>query len=216
MKRIMCFGDSNTWGYTGIPCLKGLPAERFDENTRWTSLLQKKLGADYRVLEEGYNGRTTVYDDPVVYGVNGYTHLEVAYSTCSPCDLVIVMLGTNDVRYAPDAQAVGAGMRRLLMHLKEIIACSYSPECKILAVAPPKALPGLPTPSSEYAYKQEWADEIAKLPEIYEEICDQLGINFANAHEWAVADVSDGLHLGGDGHAILADNLYEIVKQIIG
>ena len=216
MKRIMCYGDSNTWGYTGIPCLEGLPARRFDENTRWTSLLQKKLGGEYCVLEEGYNGRTTVYDDPVVYGVNGYTHLEVAYSTCSPCDLVIVMLGTNDVRYADDAQEVGEGMLRVLAHLKSLVSSSVSPECKILALAPPKALPGLPTPSSEYAYKQEWADEIAKLPEIYKEICAQLELNFANAHEWAVADLSDGLHLGSDGHAILAEKLYEIIKEIIG
>ena len=216
MKRVMCYGDSNTWGYTGIPCLEALPPERLDENTRWTSLLQKKLGAEYRVLEEGYNGRTTVYDDPIVCGVNGYAHLEVAYCSCNPCDLVIVMLGTNDVRYAADAKEVGVGMRRLLTHLKEIIAGSFSPECKILAVAPPKALPGLPDPSSEYAYRQEWADEIAKLPEIYEEICAQLGINFANAHEWAAADVSDGLHLGPEGHAILADKLYEITKEIIG
>ena len=155
MKRVMCYGDSNTWGYTGIPCLEALPPERLDENTRWTSLLQKKLGAEYRVLEEGYNGRTTVYDDPIVCGVNGYAHLEVAYCSCNPCDLVIVMLGTNDVRYAADAKEVGVGMRRLLTHLKEIIAGSFSPECKILAVAPPKALPGLPDPSSEYAYRQE-------------------------------------------------------------
>lgn len=216
MKRILCFGDSNTWGFTSIPCAEGLPPERLDENTRWTSLLQKKLGEGYRVVEEGYNGRTTVYDDPINNGVNGYAHLEVVYGSCCPCDLVIIMLGTNDVRYVADAQDVGVSMRRLLAFLKEIIARSFSPECKILVVAPPKALPGLPHPSDEHAYKQEWADEIAKLPEIYEEMCGRMGIYFANGHEWAAADVSDGLHLGPDGHAIFADKLYKITKSIIG
>lgn len=61
-KRILCFGDSNTWGYDGQTGL------RFDEDTRWTSLLQSLLGPEYAVLEEGQNGRTTVFADPVEIG----------------------------------------------------------------------------------------------------------------------------------------------------
>ena len=207
---------SNTRGFTSIPCAQGLPPARLDENTRWTSLLQKNLGGDYRVFEAGLGGRTTVYDDPTQYGRNGYPHLEVIFESCSPCDLAIVMLGTNDVRFVPDAILVGMGMRRLLVLLKEVIARSFNPGCQILVVAPPKVLTGLAHVPPGFGYKPEWADEIAKLPGIYEGICREVGVHFANGFEWADPDFSDGIHLGPEGHAIFAEKLAEIAKNLIG
>ena len=59
MKTILCYGDSNTWGYE--PATK----ERYSRAERWTGILQRELGADYYVVEEGLNGRTTVWDDPI-------------------------------------------------------------------------------------------------------------------------------------------------------
>ncbi|MBQ9959278.1 MAG: acylhydrolase, partial [Oscillospiraceae bacterium] len=90
-KRILCYGDSNTWGYIG-----GV-GERFGRDVRWTGRLQTLLGSDYTVIEEGLNSRTTVWDDPVEMHKNGYTYLMPCLQTHRPLDLVIIMLGTNDL-----------------------------------------------------------------------------------------------------------------------
>ena len=89
-KRILCFGDSNTWGYNGEN------GERFDEYIRWTGRLQRLLGSEYTVIEEGQNGRTTVWDDPIENRLAGLTYLWPCMESQSPFDLIIIMLGTND------------------------------------------------------------------------------------------------------------------------
>ena len=91
MKRILCFGDSNTWGFA--------PKDgyRFDENTRWTGLVQKAL-PQYKIIEEGLNGRTALWDDPIEGYKNGKEYLIPCLASQSPLDLVILMLGTNDCK----------------------------------------------------------------------------------------------------------------------
>ena len=92
MKRILCYGDSNTWGYD--PATQ----ERFDRATRWTGVLRTTLGDGYEILEEGLNGRTTVWDDPIEGYKNGHTYLVPCLETHRPVDLVVLMLGTNDLK----------------------------------------------------------------------------------------------------------------------
>ena len=108
MKRILCFGDSNTWGFA--------PKDgyRFDENTRWTGLVQKAL-PQYKIIEEGLNGRTALWDDPIEGYKNGKEYLIPCLASQSPLDLVILMLGTNDckTRFALTASDVAAGVREL-------------------------------------------------------------------------------------------------------
>lgn len=214
MKRILCYGDSNTWGMNSTPLLDGEPPQRFDENTRWTSLLQKKLGSDYRVFEGGHNGRTTVFTDPTLDCCNGFESLPIVFYSCDPLDLVIIMLGTNDSRdqYVHSSFLVAKGMERLLVLQKELIAKSFNPKCKILVVAPPKADP---TVSAPLAYKKEWADIISELPPLYEELCQRMGVFYVNAYDWADLSPADGLHLSAKGHAIFAENLEGVVRSIL-
>lgn len=120
MKRILCFGDSNTWGFA--------PKDgyRFDENTRWTGLVQKAL-PQYKIIEEGLNGRTALWDDPIEGYKNGKEYLIPCLSSQSPLDLVILMLGTNDckTRFALTASDVAAGVRELA---NLILASGCGPE----------------------------------------------------------------------------------------
>ena len=90
--NILCFGDSNTWGY------KPDKTGRFDENTRWTALLQKKLGPEYHIIEEGLCGRTTVFQDELREGRRGLDLIGVTVEMHNPIDLMIIMLGTNDLK----------------------------------------------------------------------------------------------------------------------
>ncbi|MBC7812535.1 MAG: hydrolase, partial [Burkholderiales bacterium] len=92
MKSIVCFGDSNTWGYD--PVSKG----RFARDKRWTGVLRQTLGEGYLIIEEGLNGRTTVWDDPIGYFKNGRDYLIPCLDTHCPFDLITIMLGTNDLK----------------------------------------------------------------------------------------------------------------------
>ena len=101
----MCFGDSNTWGYSPTT------GQRYPANVRWTGVLQAELGSDYHVIEEGLNGRTTVWEDPIEGDKVGKRHLPVLLQSHAPLDLVVVMLGTNDLkmRFSAHASDIAAG-----------------------------------------------------------------------------------------------------------
>jgi lysophospholipase L1-like esterase len=122
MKRvILCFGDSNTWGYNPEN------AERFGSGIRWTGILQAELGTHYSIIEEGLNARTTVFTDPVEgtrIDRNGRNHLAVLLESHRPIDVVIVMLGLNDLkrRFAVSALDIAQGAGELV----RIIQCSQS------------------------------------------------------------------------------------------
>ena len=97
MKNVLCFGDSNTWGF--MPESISLPCpERHPHDVRWTGVLARELGGGYRVIEEGQNGRTTVHDDPFALARNGKTVLPAILESHKPLDLVVLMLGTNDLK----------------------------------------------------------------------------------------------------------------------
>ena len=101
-KHILCFGDSNTHGYCADPddCLGG--GIRFTEEQRWTRLLQKALGEDYLVIEEGLSGRTTCFDDPIHEGLNALDYIYPCLKSHEAIDLLIIMLGTNDTGMSVD------------------------------------------------------------------------------------------------------------------
>ena len=113
MPTIVCYGDSNTWG--AVPMDGRILPQRFAPEERWAGVLRAKLGAGYTVVEEGMNGRTTCLDDPIEGGhKNGLKFLPVVLETHAPFDLLIIKLGTNDLKYrlsmTADDIADGAGL----------------------------------------------------------------------------------------------------------
>ena len=135
MKTIICFGDSNTYGRD--PVNKG----RLDKKTRWPGVLQDTLGAEYDVIEEGLNGRTTVWDDPVRGGPkrNGSLYLLPCLESHAPINLLVMMLGTNDLkaRFAVTPYDIGESMGALI-EIAQNSQCGWNgnrPD--ILIMAPP-------------------------------------------------------------------------------
>ena len=133
-KRILCYGDSNTWGY--MPT-----GGRYDDETRWPMRMQRLLGEEYTVIEEGLNGRTTVFDDPVEGGYkSGAAYLPVCLMSHSPLDAVIIMLGSNDTkqRFGMNAKTIGEGIMQLvrLTKLYGFNANGEPPRIIIAAPAP--------------------------------------------------------------------------------
>ena len=128
MKQILCFGDSNTWGYDGES------RERLPWGVRWTSLLQEKLNKEeYRVIEEGLCGRTTVFEDPLRDGKKGTALLPTLLETHAQADVITLMLGTNDCKtvFGASADVIGKGITRLLDQIQE-----YAPRAKVLLMSP--------------------------------------------------------------------------------
>ena len=214
MKHILCYGDSNTYGYDSRPCLRGLPPRRYDESVRWTCLLQKRLGDGFRVYEQGMPGRTTVFEDPLEYGRSGIAALDTVFKSNDPYDLIIVMLGTNDLqgRFAANACVITQGMERIMIRLKELIARSANPAARVLVLSPPRILPA---PDGFMQYEQEWIDQGRLLPRLYQRSCQALGCLFADTSGWGDPDPADGVHLGPEGHRTFAEHLEPLVRSIL-
>ena len=128
MKQILCFGDSNTWGYDGES------GERLPFKVRWTGRLQKAYEEkDVRIIEEGLCGRTTVFEDPFRQGRRGTALLPTLLETHHPVDLVVLMLGTNDCKtiFGASAEVIGRGIQCLLDQIQ-----TFAPQTDVLLISP--------------------------------------------------------------------------------
>ena len=87
MKRILCYGDSNTWGH--------MPAKgtRYGADIRWPTVAGSILGSEYQIIEDSISGRTTVFEDPNLAGRNGYDCLKYSLLAHLPIDLMIIAIG---------------------------------------------------------------------------------------------------------------------------
>jgi len=209
-KRILCFGDSNTWGY--IAASGGV---RYPEGVRWTSRLAELLGEEYVVIEEGQNGRATVWIDPIENHMAGIAYLEPCLESQAPIDLMILMLGTNDTKpyFAVNEYNIAASAARLAdMAQKSAFGREGSP-IKVLLVAPILIDNPAPFPGIFDARSEEVSRGFAKTCAAEAE---RLQCAFLDASQIAQPDPADGIHLSEEGHVKLAQAMYEKVKELIG
>lgn len=210
-KHIVCFGDSNTHGYCADPkdCADG--GDRFNEQERWTCLLQEKLGDEYLVLEEGLSGRTTVFRDPLNECMSG---LDVIYSclrTHEPVDLLIIMLGTNDTkeRFGANAECIAAGLERLVRKAKTVDCWKREPN--ILVIAPPPMHEGPTFPEMGNGF----VEKSRLLARQYALKAELTGCAFLDAGSVTEFNRVDQMHLTKEGHRQLAGKLAELVPQLL-
>ena len=211
-KRILCFGDSNTHGYNAKTM------DRFSEKERWTCLLSEYLGEEYHVIEEGLEGRTTCYDDPLFEGLNGFNYLYPCLMTHKQIDLLIIMLGTNDVkqRFASTPENVAKGMERLVTKAMDTkIAFRTSP--KILIIAPPAIEPGYINTFVAGEMGIDCDKKSEKLAPLYKEVAERLGCFFVNADEIEGVGMNpyDHMHLSLDSHRNLAKYLSQNIPILL-
>ena len=215
-KHIVCFGDSNTHGYCADPadCADG--GDRFNEDERWTCLLQKALGEEYLVIEEGLSGRTTVFPDPLHESMSG---LDVIYSCLmshEPVDLLIIMLGTNDTkeRLGANAACIGIGMERLVAKAKTVEAWRGG-KPNILLICPPHIGEGLLDHPFGAAMGLGCTEKSRGLAPRYRELADRLGCAFLDAEGLAEFNKLDCKHLTCRGHRQLAEALSALVPELV-
>lgn len=220
MKTILCYGDSNTWG--SIPRWQDstLPSERYDEDTRWTKRLAKILGDDYRVIEEGLGGRTTIYDVIGAPEKNGLPYLKPCLLSHRPLDLVVIMLGTNDLHlsYRLDENDLGRGITELIQVVQSTAKCGVGFTVPpILIVSPIEVIQ--PDPQGRMSVYDEfyrnWGVHLSqRFPSVYQEIASQYGCYYLNAACHAKPSPADGVHLTPEGHAALADGIAAKIRDI--
>ena len=216
-KHILCFGDSNTHGYCADPadCADG--GTRFTEEQRWTRLLQKALGQDYLVIEEGLSGRTTCFDDPIHEGLNALDYIYPCLKSHEAIDLLIIMLGTNDCkdRFYASAACIGLGMARLVKKAKDT-DCWGGKKPNILVIAPPPIEEGMLTSPVAATMGQLCVEKSRQLAASYREQCDLLGVHFLDAGAIGCEfNTVDYMHLTSRGHAALARRLSDLVPPLL-
>ena len=208
MKTILCYGDSNTWGWNP----KTLA--RYGRDERWPGALSNQLGDGYLIIEEGQNGRTTVWDDPVEGHKNGLTYLPPCLESHHPLDLVIIMLGSNDLkmRFSVStydiAQSVGV--------LVDVVQKSaFGPDGH-----PPQVLLMAPPPLARLSDFAEMftggAEKSLNLGTYYRQVATELGCHFLDAGQIIISSDADGVHLDPNEHEKLGKAVAAKVQLIFG
>lgn len=205
-KRILCYGDSNTWGYDAAG------NGRFDEDTRWTALLQKKLGEEYTVIEEGLCGRTAVFDDPLNEGLNGLTYLYPCMMSQNPLDIMVLMLGTNDCkeRFSATAKNIADGVKRLILKAQQVPAWREEPRILLVCPAPIEAECEQSSVGGEMGRCSEKSKHLAAE---YALCAQETGVRFWDSAEVVKMNKTDFMHLDSESHERFAHRIMEILTN---
>ena len=209
--HVLCLGDSNTHGYCADPNDNADGGIRFNEDERWTCRLQTALGDKYLVTEEGLSGRTTGVVEALHESLDA---LSVAYSLLKShevIDLLIIMLGTNDVkeRFGVNAAAIGVGMERLIQKCKSV-DCWGGKEPNILIVAPPCIKDGF----HDEVMGSGCVEKSRGVAAQFKMIAERNHVHFFDA-EGCEFNQIDFMHLTRHGHAQLAEKLAELVPTLV-
>jgi lysophospholipase L1-like esterase len=221
MKTVLCFGDSNTHGAMPIDfVLLDAPFiacnYRYDKADRWTGIMEKELGQGYLVIEEGLNGRTTVWDDPVE-GIhkNGSRYLPACLESHGPLDLVIIMLGTNDLksRFCVNAFEIAMGIGVLVNIAQQSGSGPHGNAPQVLIMCPPPLgrLTHLSDIFNESSVRnsKNLASQYAKIAKLYK-------CHFLDTSGIIKTSDADGVHYEKDELAKLGKKAAQAVKKIIG
>ena len=209
-RTILCYGDSNTYGYNPEN------GARFPRDLRWTGRLQSLLGDDYVVVEEGCNGRTTVMEDMEEPWKSGEEPLRAILNTHKPLDLVILMLGTNDMKeqYHATARDIASGAEKLVDIIQAFtkVKQEYCPE--ILLVSPPYLREGISRSPFGNHFSEDSVVVSRQLGALYQEAALRKGCHFIDAAGIIVSSREDCLHLTAEENGKLALALADRIRRI--
>jgi len=208
-KRIVCYGDSNTWGYDPRT------ETRYPDAVRWTGVLRQTLGEGYTIIEEGLNGRTTVWDDPIEEYRNGKDYLIPCMFSHQPFDLIIIMLGTNDLkaRFDLPAEDIARGAGLLVEKAMQTPAGIDDAAPQVLMIAPPPIESLAPT---RFQHMFKGAEEKSRqFHEFYSAKAAELGCHYLNAGDVIISSKADAIHFDPDEHRKLGEAVAGKVRDIL-
>ena len=206
MKKVLCFGDSNTYGFVPEKCT------RYDKNTRWTGVLQALCGSDFSIIEGGCNNRTAFVDNPAGVEQTGYKILP-EYFTKDYFDIVVLAIGINDLQlfFRPTLEEFEQGIEKLIKITKDL-----SPNAKIILVCPSKLdLAGIKSGVFNFQFDEISVEKSYHLPQIYKKLAEKHACKLVDLNEIVKVSPLDGLHFSAESHKKIAENLYKNLKQTI-
>ncbi len=211
MKSVLCYGDSNTWGTATV----SRPDGRYAPDERWPGVLRSELGEGWLVIEEGLPGRTTVNDDPVEGEErNGRRYLLPCLHSHKPLDVVLIMLGTNDLkaRFNKSAWEIAAGAGRLIDIVRTAANIGRGSRVpQTVLVCPP------PTRDSLPGYAEMFAGAPSKSREMavhYRRVARAMGAEFFDAGAVIQSSAVDGFHLDPEAHGVLGAALASLLREL--
>lgn len=210
-KQIVCFGDSNTYGFEPVSWL------RFPENVRWTGVLAAELGPDFAVAEEGLCGRTFAIHDPQdENNVCGLDMLPECLSAHQPIDLLTIMLGTNDVkqRFLFSAEQIGKALEQMIHQAKQAPVWGTN-GVQILVISPPQIRETYKNGAFAESMGPDCMKKCAELPRIFQETAEREGCYFFDAASVAQCCDTDGIHMDGPNHILLGKAMACQIRDIL-
>lgn len=209
-KTIMCFGDSNTWGY---------PPEggcRYGRDIRWPGVLQERLGEGYYVIEEGLCGRTTVWEDPIEGDKCGIKQLVPLISSHCPLDLVVIMLGTNDLknRFGVSALDIAWSVGRLVDTVRKPANLYAGSVPEVLVVCPPPLADMSKSPFKDILIGGY--EKSKQLAGVFTEYFKDKAVEMLDAGGIIESSPVDGVHFSPQNQIKLGKEIALYVEKMLG
>lgn len=205
MKKILCYGDSNTFGFN--PQTGG----RYDKNTRWSGMLSQNLGQNYQVIEEGMNNRTGFFKNPEGLKQSGGEYLPIYLQNHKDIDICLLSLGTNDAQifYPLDKTSTEKGLNNLTSEIIQI-----NPQTKIVIIPPVKITTDLLHSGFAVIFNKISIEKIKNTFSIYEQFAKDNNYLYFDFNNFVSPSKFDGIHYTEEDHKIIAAKLSEFILKI--
>lgn len=204
MKKIICYGDSNTYGFN--PYTMG----RYENNERWTGILSEYL-CGFEILEEGMNNRLGFFESPDGFEYSGNKYLPVLLNNIKDFDIFILALGTNDLQffYNLDEQTTFSGLTDLLGIIKNVNSSS-----KIIIIPPVKINEDILNGFFVNQFDKKSIERVNNVFHTFRDVAQLNNCYYYDFNEIVKPSNKDGLHYTKESHRIIAKNLAEYIKKI--
>ncbi|MBR6126804.1 hypothetical protein IKQ21_03880, partial [bacterium] len=196
MKKILCYGDSNTFGY------KPDDGERYGKNSRWTGILQSKLGENFEIIEEGMCDRTGFVDNPKGFIFSAQKHFPELISNIDKVDIIILALGTNDLQLFYDIND-----KQIEDGLKILINLAKEKSDEIILIPPVILDENILKGSFNFQFDEKSIEKSKKVGEIYKKLAKTMDCKIFDFNEFVKPSKIDGLHYDENSHKLIAENL---------
>lgn len=203
-KTIICYGDSNTYGY--IP----LTHARYDKNSRWSGILSNLLTDNFEVIEEGCNNRTGFYNSTDGAKQTGLVYIDTCLKEHKPADIFIFALGTNDLQkfYSFNHKDIKNGLSTYLKKIKE-----KSENTKILLISPVKLNNDILKGYFNFQFDENSIKKSILIQDIYKDFAAENNIDYIDINKITSPSEIDGLHYSKESHSIIANHLASYITE---
>lgn len=210
MKNILCFGDCNTFG-------KDSTGQRYPRHIRWTGKTQQLLGDDYYLIEEGLEGRTTIWDDPLKPHRCGLNTLPISLQTHKPLDLVILSLGTNDIKryFRVSPEEIAQGLELLVQKIQSTQGVSTGKSIPKVLILAPAPVGERISRSQSLEYDEPARQKSLELAALYQGVAEVRSCYFLDGGTFSAVG-SDQLHLDEESHLSTAEEMAKKIREILG